>query len=332
VQITWGGPHRGDVRGPFEYRYILLGPGSEVSVAVAISDPAAFRDYYANHPQGPWTGWSATSAHTPHVLFTNMVPAVEHVFAVIALDRAGNYSPAFGLTTNMLHFVSGYPTDTGPWAPVLSLSGPGLRHTYPQGGFCDCEATEIPTQLRSRQPATFRWSAESAYECGGPRIRWYRWALDIEDVLDETPRIDEETDLSHWSQRSPDATSAHLGPFGPGEVHRLYVEAADDLGLISLGIIRIEVPAAGNRLALQLTAEAPQGGLAQVSFSLPEAGDVEIAVYDLAGRRVATLEDGARSAGSHSVTWNASGLRQGMYFYRLRAGSATVTKRVMLFD
>ena len=331
MQVTWSGPDRGDVRGPFEYRYILLGPASEFPVALAISDPDAFRDFYANHPQGPWTGWSSTPARTPQALLTDLVPGVEHVFAVIALDRDGNDSPAFDLATNMLHFVAGYPVNTDPWAPVLTMSGPGFRHTYPQGGFCPCESTEVPTQMRG-QRGTFRWSAVSGFECGGPRIRWYRWALDIEDVLDETPRIDEETDLAHWSQKSPDATSARLGPFAPGAVHRLYVQASDDLGIISLGIIRIEVPVAGERRALQLAAEAPRGGLARVSFVLPEAGDVEIAVYDLAGRRVATLADGARSAGTHDVTWNASGLEPGMYFYRLRAGSATVTRRVLLLD
>ena len=72
-------------------------------------------------------------------------------------------------------------------------------------------------------------------------------------MSDETPRIDEETDLEHWSQKSLDATAATLGPFAPGEVHRLYIEASDDIGLISLGIIRIEVgPAFVTRRVLLL--------------------------------------------------------------------------------
>jgi len=332
LQIFWTGPDRGHqlVRMPFEYKFILLGPGSEFSVGTAVNDPSAFRDYYAHHPLGPWAGWDSSDVHTQHVRYTNLVPWQEYLFAVIALDRAGHYSPQFDLFTNMLLFVPGYPNNSDEWAPVLSMSGPGFRYTYPHGGFCACESTEIPARVHDGQSATFRWSADPGYACESLRIHWYRWALDIEDVNDETPRIDEATDLKHWSVKSPDATSASLGPFAAGEVHRLYIEASDDIGLISLGIIRIEVPPAVSRRQVALAVEARRGGFADVSYSLPEAGNVEIAVFDVAGRRVATLESGAQSAGKHNVTWDASGFGQGMYFYRLRFGSATMTRPVLL--
>jgi hypothetical protein len=332
VQISWDRAEHGHgfPRPPFQYKFILLGPGSEFPVSAAVNNPESLRDYYADHPLGPWAGWDSTDAHTRQVRYTNLIPSERYLFAVIALDRDGDYSPVFDLTHNLLHFIVGYPANSDEWSPVLSMSGPGFHYTYPHGGFCPCESTEIPAQIRDHQRATFRWSAEPGFLCGSLRIRWYRWALDIADVFDETPRIDEETDLQHWSQRSPDATAATLGPFAPGEVHRLYIEASDDIGLISLGIIRIEVgPGGAGRRQIEL-AVAPRPGGADVSYSLPEPGNVEIAVYDVAGRRVATLEDAAQTAGKHTLTWDASGVGQGMYFYRLRVGPAFVTRRVLL--
>jgi hypothetical protein len=333
LQILWDAVDHGHgfPRMPFQYRYILLGPGSEFPVVQAIVNPELFRDYYAHHPSGAWSGWDSTDAHTRQVRFTNLVPGQPYLFAVIALDRAGDYSPDFNLEANMLQFVPGYPANSADWSPLLAIHGPGLNYRYPQGGFCDCPSTEVPTQVRAGQHLNFRWSAEPGYVCGSLRIRWYRWALDIADVFDETPRIDEATDLAHWSVKSLDATAAGLGPFAPGEVHRLYIEASDDIGLVSLGIVRIEVLPAGtgNLRQIELAVEVRRGG-ADLSYSLPEAGNVEVAVYDVAGRRVATLESSTQPAGKHTLTWDATGFGQGMYYYRLRVGTSVMTKPLLI--
>ena len=267
LHIFWDRPHAGPHSPrPFEYRYILLGPSSEFPVDLAVNDPASFRDYYANHPLGPWTGWESTADQTSSVELRNLIPNVEYLFAVIALDREGGYSPEFSLSTNMLHLAVGFPVPGSPvsWAPVLTMSGPGFKHRYPQGGYCVCDSAEIRTEMRLDQISTFRWSAEPGFLCQSPPVRWYRWALDIEDVSDETPRFPEETDLRHWSQKSPEPGSARLGPFTPGEVHRLFVEAEDLAGLVPV------VPAA--RLALAGgVVEAPGG--APWIFVGPHVGD-----------------------------------------------------------
>ena len=53
-------------------------------------------------------------------------------------------------------------------------------------------------------------------------------------------------------------------------------------------------------------------------------------VYDLLGREVATLVNENLPPGSYEVTFDASGLPSGVYFYRLRAGEFTQTKRMVL--
>lgn len=67
------------------------------------------------------------------------------------------------------------------------------------------------------------------------------------------------------------------------------------------------------------------------------AGDevVELAVYDLQGRRLRTLLVGTKSAGRHEITWDGRdeqgrGLASGTYLYQLRAGDQSVTRTLTL--
>jgi len=67
-----------------------------------------------------------------------------------------------------------------------------------------------------------------------------------------------------------------------------------------------------------------------ISFSLAEAGNVNLSVYDITGRLVVTLVDGQMDAGSHVVAWDASSVSSGVYFYKLNAGDYTATKSMNL--
>jgi len=68
-----------------------------------------------------------------------------------------------------------------------------------------------------------------------------------------------------------------------------------------------------------------------IGYSLPNAGNVTLKVYDLLGKEVATLVNGYQVAGNHKVTFNASHLTSGVYFYRLTTGSSyNVVKKMVL--
>ncbi len=57
---------------------------------------------------------------------------------------------------------------------------------------------------------------------------------------------------------------------------------------------------------------------------------VQLSVYNIMGQEVAQLVDCPMQAGMHSVTFDASHLASGMYFYRIEAGSFTDMKRMVL--
>ncbi len=63
---------------------------------------------------------------------------------------------------------------------------------------------------------------------------------------------------------------------------------------------------------------------------LPVNSRVTISVYDILGREVATLVNEQKPAGTYSVQFDASKLSSGIYFYRLKAGSNTEMKKMIL--
>lgn len=74
-----------------------------------------------------------------------------------------------------------------------------------------------------------------------------------------------------------------------------------------------------------------------IRFSLPRGGRVELAIYNLAGQRVATLVDGQRGAGTHVTRWDGTDdqrreLASGVYLYRLRTEQAKLveTRKLVL--
>ena len=67
-----------------------------------------------------------------------------------------------------------------------------------------------------------------------------------------------------------------------------------------------------------------------IAFALPEAVDVRIVVYDVTGREVARLVDGRLGAGTHQVSFDATGLASGVYLYRIQAGRFTKVQHMVL--
>jgi hypothetical protein len=67
-----------------------------------------------------------------------------------------------------------------------------------------------------------------------------------------------------------------------------------------------------------------------ISFGLPKETHVLLEVYDILGRKVATLVDEQRVAGSYTVTFDASHFGSGVYFYRIKAGDQFLAKRMLL--
>lgn len=67
-----------------------------------------------------------------------------------------------------------------------------------------------------------------------------------------------------------------------------------------------------------------------ISYTISSRGKVELKVYNLLGQMVRSLVDDYKEAGTYSVTFNASHLASGVYFYQLKTDNQTISKKLLL--
>jgi hypothetical protein len=68
----------------------------------------------------------------------------------------------------------------------------------------------------------------------------------------------------------------------------------------------------------------------KIKYQIPGLGFVTLKVYDILGNEIATLVNEEKPAGDYEVDFNGSTLTSGVYFYQLRAGDYTETKKMIL--
>ena len=235
VLIRWTGTDEDGIlnsQKPNQYRFILLDNTTPVTADSARIAPNSVPRHYA--PLN-WAGWDSSGADTTFKRYTDLTPGKDYMFCVIAIDEAGAYSPIFSQNTNMLNMRVTFAAQGGPrlsvWSDVFFYRyNPAVYSLLPQH--------QIVIEESANQRITFNWIGETE---GGAAVRGYRWALDIEDVADQTPRSNERTDTAHWSQESSLLTSATVGPFEGGRSHFFYIEAVDNNGLKSLAVVNFSV-------------------------------------------------------------------------------------------
>jgi hypothetical protein len=88
-----------------------------------------------------------------------------------------------------------------------------------------------------------------------------------------------------------------------------------------------EIP---NAYSLSQNYPNPFNPATTISFAIPKAGNVELRVYDVLGREASLLVNEFKAAGSYSVDFDASELSSGVYYYTIRSGDFTQTKKMVL--
>lgn len=83
-------------------------------------------------------------------------------------------------------------------------------------------------------------------------------------------------------------------------------------------------------LALNQNYPNPFNPTTVIRYQLQAVSHVILTVYDVLGRKVATLANGRESAGVHSVTFDAGRLPSGVYFCRLSTGGKTAVRKMLL--
>lgn len=117
-----------------------------------------------------------------------------------------------------------------------------------------------------------------------------------------------------FSLKAPDTQPRNVG-----------FELQNDEGLTVGWVARIGLPESATADEKPATFEVhgnypnPFNPTTTISYSLPQAMDVRLTVFNILGQRVATLVDNQQEAGVQNITWDASRVASGTYLYRIVA-------------
>ena len=143
---------------------------------------------------------------------------------------------------------------------------------------------------------------------------------------------------------------------GNGRVYTIHFTATDDEGASCDGTVSVCVPHDQREIDLtcvddgqdynslgpctpaggparknsdQLNVGAVTSSHAQLEFGLESDAHVVLSIFDVAGRRVATVENAYLAAGTYQRSWDLSGVERGVYFARLKVGDVMLTKTIL---
>jgi hypothetical protein len=98
-------------------------------------------------------------------------------------------------------------------------------------------------------------------------------------------------------------------------------------GFVAIEPASVEIP---DKFELSQNYPNPFNPVTNIKIRLPETGMVNLAVFDIAGKFVASLVSGELNAGVYNLGFDASVLSSGTYFYRIEAGEFTDVKKMVL--
>jgi len=172
-----------------------------------------------------------------------------------------------------------------------------------------------------------------AYDVGPT---WGRLAKPVEIALSYEGLEVREDYLSVYQWNGSGWTD--LGGVIDKRAHRV-IATANNLGrfILGYGELKGDRPPGGKPKAFGLYQNYPNPAheATVIKYALPEAAEVELAVYDLSGRRVATVESGPKDAGVYETHYGLTddagrALPAGVYLYRLTAGTETGTRKLIV--
>ncbi len=94
-------------------------------------------------------------------------------------------------------------------------------------------------------------------------------------------------------------------------------------------VINIEIKVL-NEYTLNQNYPNPFNPSTVITYSIPVSSKVTLTVYDVLGKFITTLVNENQEAGSYSVNFNAAGLSNGMYFYKMQSDNFVKTNKMLL--
>ncbi len=222
-----------------------------------------------------------------------------------AIDRSGAVLSGFPQTFNGGAVTQPIFADlTGNGTPEMvfsALSGEIYAYSFSQSGWVTGFPVSIGGQSKSTPTVT-----DLDQDGDGEIIVGTNNSMAVLDV-----KFPGATSHIYW--HTYQATPAHTGYYGDAVV-----------GISGTGAVTPQ------KFALLPNYPNPFNPVTTIRYSLARAVPVQLELFNVLGERVAVLVNAPQTAGHHSVVWDAREFPSGIYFYRLKAGTFTAVRRMLL--
>jgi len=167
------------------------------------------------------------------------------------------------------------------------------------------------------------WTGYDGFE----NLTWTETVLDISDIADMESAV-----YIRWGMEAENA----FNPFGGFNIDDIEIIAVYDSTQPATDISETDDGVFPDQFELDQNYPNPFNPATRISFSLPKAAEVRLEIFNILGQRIVTLLDGdLMRAGEHTVRWDGyiqSGhiAASGIYFYRLKAGDAVDSKKMIM--
>jgi len=216
------------------------------------------------------------------------------------------------------------------------------------------EATGLSYTFHNSSPATVTGLADRRALLFSTSIREHRGILFgvVEDSLTSLPVVGARVSLGYGLEAVTDSLGAYAIPYVVNglafdvEARATHYDSARSVGLmipdndsLQLNFILARRPdglphdvATPEQFALESAFPNPFNSSTKISFSIGMQGltAINLSIYDLSGRLVATLVDGDLAVGRYEVVWQSGFAPAGLYFCRLKVGSHETSLRLVL--
>jgi hypothetical protein len=255
------------------------------------------------------------------------------------LDIAGIAWSISGLPYKCRSFfkydLSGIPVSTQIDSARLTLYGnPSPQHSPGHSNFSGSDACFLSEVSSNWQDSSLTWNNQPSVSTSN-RILLPQSTSSMQDY----PNIDVTNLVRFWI--SNPSTNFGLSIMLQTEVRYRSLDFASsyctdstkrpklDIYLTLVGVKRIsnEIPGQFN---LYQNFPNPFNPATNIKYDLPKITNVKLVVYDVMGKEVATLVNEKQEAGTYEVTWDASNISSGLYFYKLITGDYSDAKRIIL--
>jgi hypothetical protein len=154
----------------------------------------------------------------------------------------------------------------------------------------------------------------------------------LRSVGEDEPVAIHENQLPGTATSYLDRLDKGLKPLVPGIEYRYWLEVVEADGTTSrFGPTEaVSVPEETHELVLYAAYPNPSRETINFVYSLPADGRVTLSVYDLSGRRVATLIDTEQTVGRHEAAWGCGEVPPGVYLYSLETSAGSLTQRLVV--